>query len=169
MKDNENEKSNAGMHPSTLACYLPSSCDCESCQSAYRYRPGWFLPEEINKLLTYFKAIDISELLGKDRFAIDWWNDDEEILVLAPNIVGNDNMQYPTDPRGQCVFFRNSKCGIHEIKPFECSRYIHTEDDVSERHENVAKEWKRSNILQPFRDDMEFHSWSMLDGIHSPL
>ena len=160
----ESKKATEDTHSSLSACYLPSVCDCEKCQNACKNRPGWFLPEEINSLFAHFKANNISQLLGKDKFAIDWWIDDEEnILVLAPNIVGNDSIQYPANPRGQCVFFKGGKCNIHEIKPFECSRYIHTEKDISKRHEEVAKEWRQNNILEAFRDDIEYHSWSIFD------
>ena len=83
-----------------------SSCTCEICRNACKGRPGWFVPEQVPEIEDFFGK-KINELLGKE-LAIDWGTDiemKENILLLAPNIVGNESIQYPPVPEGKCVFF----------------------------------------------------------------
>ena len=55
----------------------------------------------------------------------------------------NPGREYPANPRGQCMFYKNGLCSIHEVKPFECKEYICGSDieDVKNRHKSVAMEW----------------------------
>ena len=130
------------------------SCKCDSCQSACRHKPGWFKPEQVKVLLDHFKVNSIRDLL-EAGFAIDWWTSNQDILVLAPNIIGNeDRIQYPGNPRGVCVFYNNGLCDIHDIRPFECAALLHGGDKYHGRHESVAKLWKESPILDKFEDEI---------------
>lgn len=131
------------------------NCKCESCQNACRGRPGWFKPEQIKSLLKYFKVKTIKGLLGKNKLAIDWWNDSpKDVLVLAPNLEENDDIQYPKNPQGECVFFKKGKCSIYKIRPFECREYIHTDkqNKLELRHKAVMKTWKESTLLDKYQD-----------------
>jgi len=93
------------------------SCNCQYCKSACLKKPGWFLPHQVEDLLKYFQVDNIRDLLETSQFAIDWWEgDDDNILVLAPNIIDNDDIQYPANPHGRCVFYKNNKCSIYEIR-----------------------------------------------------
>jgi len=129
---------------------MSKSCKCEICQSACRNKPGWYKPDQVKKVMEYFEVKHIKDLLGKDKFAIDWWVEKEgDILVLAPNIKGNDWIEYPNWPTGECVFFTGGLCTIHEIKPFECADYIHNEVGKENRHKEISELWKNENMLNP--------------------
>ncbi|MBD5636139.1 MAG: hypothetical protein IAI49_16850, partial [Candidatus Eremiobacteraeota bacterium] len=76
--------------------------------------------------------------------SVDWWEAGDELYVLSPAVVGgNPGGMFSFDPRGQCVFFSNGRCEIHEAKPFECRAYTHTNDydGVQSRHRYIANEW----------------------------
>lgn len=144
------------------------SCQCKTCKNACKSRPGWVKPEQAKILMEYFRVTSIRDLLGENKFAIDWWNgNDADILILAPNIKGNNNIQYPKDPRGECVFFKNDKCEIHTIKPFECASFIHTDSGraVEKRHEKVSQLWAKSDILSDFEDEIECESFGLFDQL----
>ena len=133
------------------------SCCCEQCKFACGYRPGWFLPQQIPMLKKRFNVEEIRDMLGENKLAIDWWNDDhEDILILAPNIIGNTDIQYPRDPRAACIFFKNDRCSIYNVRPFECAVYFHDQEDkqIHERHKYVAMEWRKSDLLKEFSDSV---------------
>ena len=124
------------------------SCQCEECKMACKNKPGWFMPNQIPKLLKFFNVKKISEL-WKHGFAIDWWEGEPTTYILAPNIIGNENKKYPEDPHGECVFFVNGKCKIHDVKPFECKEYFHSDTFASDRHEFIAQKWgERPELLE---------------------
>lgn len=139
-------------------------CSCDGCKNACKYKPGWFLPEQVKDLLAFFNVKTVNDLLKKG-FAIDWWNEKNDILVLAPNIKGNNDLQYPSDPRGECVFFEEGNCKIYDVRPFECKAYSHKQSkrEVDEMHDFVAKKWNNSNILKEFEDTIICHSFGLLD------
>ena len=142
------------------------SCECIKCKQACTVRPGWFLPGQVDILLNHFNAKSIRELLPHG-FAIDWWQDSpKDILVLAPNITGNLGIQYPGNPQGTCVFFKDEKCAIHKIKPFECSELICGDGDkVPDRHEEVAKQWKGVHTLDDITGDVWTEGFSLFDSL----
>ena len=143
-----------------------TSCQCESCQRACQCKPGWFTPNQISGLLEYFQAKNINQLLKTRKFAIDWYIGNKEyILVLAPNIIGNSDIQYHADPTGQCVFFKNKKCEIYEIRPIECALYSHNlkMNEIEKIKNWIITKWKKSNILEKYRKRIEFESYSLLD------
>ncbi len=142
-------------------------CKCDGCKNACKYRPGWFLPKQVNSLLEYFNVKTIEELLKTGKVAIDWWEgDDPNILILAPNVINNAEIYYPADPRGCCIFYTDELCDIHKIKPYECSMYSHKDkdkdkDDGEDRHKMIMNKWKAVDILEEFRKDMVFESFSI--------
>lgn len=154
-----------------------SSCECLTCQGACSEKPGWFVPEQVPLLLKYWMVNDLEELLvdyttnyeKANKLAIDWWNaDGSMILILAPNIKGNYNIQYPADPRGECVFHReDGKCDIYPIRPYECGKYHHNnvQETISKRHFDISRLWAASNILEKFEDRVEQKSFSLIDMI----
>ena len=72
-----------------------NECKCDGCKNACKYRPGWFLPNQVDDLLKYFNVKTIEELLNTGKIAIDWWiDDDENVMVLAPNVKGNEEIYY---------------------------------------------------------------------------
>ncbi len=102
----------------------------------------------------------------KNGFAIDWYNEDKNILVFTPNIKGNeDSIQYPADPRGECIFFNNGKCDIYKIRPFECKEYIHTDvkEIADKRHVKVKNEWEKSNLLKKYENIIDCQQLNFFD------
>lgn len=79
-----------------------------------------------------------AELLGMttqeffDKYVIvDYWFGDDTpgnntVFTLSPLFGNLDSKITPISPLGCCVFLdENSKCRIHEAKPFECKSYLH--------------------------------------------
>lgn len=148
-------------------------CNCDECISACQFRPGWFLPSQINKLKEYFKVKTIRDLLGPERLAIDWANHvgifDEDVLILAPNIIDNDCIQYPRDPRRQCVFLdcKNKTCRIYCIRPYECAWYNHDriDEEIEKNRDYIIKKWAETDILESFRSEVDCYEMSIYDYI----
>lgn len=118
-------------------------CACTKCQN----KPGWFLPAEVERVAEHLD-LPLEEVFQKYLMA-DYWEADHEIaddvFVLAPAIVGETpGEEYPADPQGTCVFYRNGRCSIHPVKPFECREYLHNQSTevVHERHLAVARAWQ---------------------------
>jgi hypothetical protein len=128
----------------------PPDCTCPTCQSACIEKPGWFMPGEAEKVAEYL-GITLPELFA-EHLAIDWWKDDgdderiiDTVFVLAPGIVtAPAGQEYPGYPKGQCRFFKDGRCSIHPVKPFECREAIHGTPSgvVHARHADVAVAWK---------------------------
>jgi Fe-S-cluster containining protein len=115
------------------------SCTCHVCRAACSEQPGWFLPGEAEKVADYLK-LSLQELFDS-RLGVDWRDLYEPIFVLAPALVDEEpGEEYPGNPKGRCVFFKDGRCEIHEVKPYECREYLHY-DEVRERHEETARAW----------------------------
>lgn len=144
-------------------------CNCTKCQKSCMNKPGWFLPWQVKDLLKHFGVKNIREMLGENQLAIDWWNGwcEDDILILAPNIKSNMNIQYPKSPSGKCVFFEHGKCTIYEIRPFECADGLcmDSEDKCQKRHEYIAKQWKKTKILEDFKDEIDCVELSIFDAM----
>ncbi len=140
-------------------------CKCEKCKDSCSYRPGWFLPEQIESLLKHFKKKTIRELLESKKIVIDWYEGAEDILLLAPNIKKNNEIYYPADPRGECVFYICGLCEIHNIKPFECAESIHSSssEENEKRHDNISEEWEKTTILEEFRNEIYVEELGFFD------
>lgn len=115
------------------------SCFCEQCKSACNFKPGWFLPGEAEQVSIYLK-ISLEDLF-KTRLAVDWWVSGSDIFVLSPAIINGDvGEEFPSNPRGICIFFKQDLCEIHPVKPFECREMVHDEK-LNKRHKGVANTW----------------------------
>ncbi len=144
---------------------MKKNCECEVCKSYCVRRPGWFAPDQIEDLKKHFKVKDIKGLLDTGKLAIDWWEEEVPVLVLAPNIIGNDEIYYPADPRSQCVFYKNGLCSIHKIKPFECRESHHDNNHSAKLHEKAADKWRENKILEKFRDQVEVEPMDMFSSM----
>lgn len=118
------------------------SCFCEECKAACRYKPGWFLPGEAEEVAAHLK-ISLEELF-ETKLAVDWWigTSEPDTFLLSPTVVSNGaGTEFPGNPQGTCIFFKEGLCEIHPVKPFECREMIHGEKDNS-RHGQVADAWR---------------------------
>lgn len=150
----------------------PNECDCHKCGGACTHKPGWFSPEEIAPLAA---ALGLTEQqLFDQHLQVDWWNNDEggDTFVLSPAVVGGDvGDMFDRDPRGTCAWLKDGNCAIHALgKPFECSRYVHTDSDeaVAARHEAVATAWaapeQQAKVAQLLgREPESGGDWGMFD------
>lgn len=119
-------------------------CQCNNCQAACTFKPGWFLPgeaEKAAKLLNMSLQEFFCEYLG-----VDWWEDTDDIFVLAPALTSMiPGEEYPARPTGTCVFYgEDGLCKIHEAKPHECRELDHesTQDQIHNRHKATGLAWK---------------------------
>jgi hypothetical protein len=128
------------------------SCTCKTCRLACGHKAGWFKPSEINKLA---KAMGLTNKQLFDKYlAVDWWeggmdSDLDNIFVIAPAFKnGSSGIEYPGDPRGECVFFVKGKCQIHnQGKPYECAMYYHDLDNPGNIHMSIAKSWIKHQTM----------------------
>jgi Fe-S-cluster containining protein len=122
-----------------------SSCTCQSCQGACKRKPGWFKPGEVEAVAA-FMGLTLPELFAK-HLAADWWEDSEPTFVLSPGIIrfGEPHVgtEMPGNPLGQCVFYKDGRCSIHKVKPFECRAYHHelTHEQVKTNHRAAFEAW----------------------------
>jgi len=117
-----------------------SSCQCEICKRGCEFKPGWFMPGQI-ELSAADLGISPKQFFDK-YLGIDWWVADDDIYVFAPATTEmKTGQEYPGDPRGCCVFYVDELCTIHSTKPFECAETIHSEK-ANGLHEAVANAWK---------------------------
>jgi hypothetical protein len=137
-----------------------TECACTDCQRACTGKPGWFRPGEPERAAALLGVT--LPVLFQTRLAVDWWEDhpdaDGHVYVIAPALVGEEpGVEYPGDPNGTCVFFKDGRCEIHAAKPFECAALAHgdSNDAIYERHKAVATEWiaHRGQIVDLLGDE----------------
>ena len=120
-------------------------CECKICQTACSHKPGWFIPGEVEESAK-FLGLSVNDFFKK-YLGVDWWeNSIKDIFVLAPATTRMQRgSEYPGNPKGKCVFFKNNKCEIHKVKPFECRDSMHDDDasTVYKRHQDIAMKWKQ--------------------------
>jgi Fe-S-cluster containining protein len=122
------------------------SCACRDCRGACERKPGWFLPGEAEKAATHL-GLSMQEFFTT-YLAVDWWEASDGLpdttFVMSPAVVGNPTgEEFPGNPDGQCVFYQEGRCRIHEVKPHECAQLWCGEpgDVVGPRHLATAKAW----------------------------
>lgn len=125
---------------------MEHNCQCDACKNACSFKPGWFKPGQVEKVAEFFNT-PLKELFDT-KLMVDWYTDpdEEDVFLLSPAVVGGQaGSEFPGDPKGRCVFLtEDRKCGIYEVRPFECAEYIHEtrSSEVEERHAAVAQTWK---------------------------
>ncbi len=119
------------------------SCECSICKSACKNKPGWFKPDEAEKVAKYLN-ITMKQFFDK-YLSVDWYQEDgKDYYPLSPvakiNFAGK---MWPYNPTGECVFFENGRCKIYIVVPFECREYYHedTREVCKKRHSKTAKLW----------------------------
>ena len=115
------------------------SCTCSECQSYCQHKPGWFLPGEAEQLALHL-GISLQDLFDS-KLAVDWWVSNPDIFLLSPAIIsGEIGMEFPANPRGDCIFFEDDLCKIHPVRPFECRETFHNENN-DRLHKQIADSW----------------------------
>ncbi|OGQ23620.1 MAG: hypothetical protein A3I05_06345 [Deltaproteobacteria bacterium RIFCSPLOWO2_02_FULL_44_10] len=112
------------------------SCQCEKCRECCTRDPGWFLPEEIKPAADFLK---LSEEDFRKQYCTE--HQVEGTIVLAPKrkplvsrlsarascaqsswSVLTKPIAAAHSPHSGCIFFRENKCSIHPVKPYECRK-----------------------------------------------
>ena len=122
-------------------------CSCDRCQSLCCSKPGWFMPQEI-ELVARKLNVATGDLFKRhltiDAVLIAEADRPTGVYVLAPAIVDRKSAAI-SDPaaRGSCVWFKNGKCDIHEMKPAECRATDHSSSarDSDMLRASILKQW----------------------------
>ena len=138
---------------------IKKSCTCKHCIECCYYKPGWFLPGEAEKVAAYL-GLSVQETFDK-YLAVDYWeryeDDRGNILVLSPaTTIMEPGTMYPSAPCGQCIFLRDNRCSIHEVKPYECRQTTHLKDQIS-YHEKVAFSWDKEEYQEQCHNLLMFN------------
>jgi hypothetical protein len=123
------------------------SCTCEKCVRACEKTPGWFAPGEAEKVAEFMK-MDFEEFavlyLIKDH--CDNANAEDAPYVWSPrkSIDGEEKIRLWANQwrRGTCIFLKEFRCSIHEVKPFECknsysckgNKIYHIRDKIEQQY-----------------------------------
>ena len=89
---------------------LSYPCSCKACSNGCNFGSGSFTDDQIPKLASYL-GISEQELKEKYLETITKFN----TARFRPKIERKEGKPY-----GKCVFFKESKCQIHAVKPLEC-------------------------------------------------
>lgn len=141
------------------------SCQCDKCKAACLRKPGWFLPGEAEKVAKHLK-ISLEELF-KTKLAIDWWKTSPSIFVLSPAVIsGTTGDEFPANPNGACIFFKDGLCEIHPVKPYECQIMNH-DIPAGDDHKLIAEAWKahQSQIEDLLGRKPISKGWSIFDHL----
>ncbi len=122
-------------------------CSCDRCQSLCHNKPGWFAPQQI-ELVARKRGVTIENLFKNylviDAVLITEAGKPKGAYVLAPAIVGTGS-GIIADPaaRGTCVWLKDGKCEIHEVKPTECRVTDHSTSprDNDLLRASILKQW----------------------------
>jgi Fe-S-cluster containining protein len=148
-------------------------CQCQTCQNACKYKPGWFRPGEVEKVADFLQ-ISLNRLF-KEKLAVDFLyrSDDgnSPVFVLSPATTSGDpGKEFPFDPRGQCVFYKDGKCEIHPVKPHDCRAYDHTQtgDQSLPTHYETGDSWSdhQDQIKSLLGRDPELPSVGLFDFLN---
>jgi len=133
-----------------------SECQCIDCRSACMNKPGWFAPGEAEKAAAH-QNLSLKEFFDK-YLVVDWWEDSPNVFVLAPTTTTVDpGGMMSARPNGQCVFFKDGKCDIHEVKPMECRKYEHARNEV---HAYVADLWRKKKHHNQIKSLLGKEPWA---------
>ena len=113
------------------------ACNCEKCREVCQQRPCWPTPKEAQALLDKGYS---------DRLMLDHWgrlgSKGGNIYLLSPAIAGYEKKGAPFLPLGQCTFYSEGGCEIHELKPIEGRLTTPCQKKVDKGlHKHVADLW----------------------------
>lgn len=134
-------------------------CSCVVCQSACEAmfgKPGRFLPDELEKAAA-LKNLSVQEFFNKYCGVEGPLFDHEDVFFwITPAITAmTPGAEYPAYPRGQCVFYKDGKCDIHDAKPYECRETLCCAE---------LRDTERSVAAQQTRQDTLITQWNLIDS-----
>lgn len=92
--------------------FYQSECQCDRCKRACnKTRPCWGTPKDILKI--------INAGYGK-KLMLDWWGnmvgDEIDFYMIVPAIKGYESYRAPIYPIGECTFYKDGLCELHNLK-----------------------------------------------------
>ncbi len=121
-------------------------CVCELCIQCCKRAPGWFAPEEAEKVAAYLR-LDF-DLFVKTYLIKDYWVGGP--FVWSPRKVGVDTdrdiaMWSAAWSEAPCVFLTDKdRCMIHPVKPYECRESFACSLKRRDLREEIAELWKKA-------------------------
>ena len=75
---------------------------------------------------------------------------------------------FPESGKGICGFFKDGRCTIHAVKPFECKLNLHSKSALDGAHREVADSWDtpehQQQIIDLYGDEPYVYEPSSLLG-----
>lgn len=124
-----------------------SECACDRCVKACHEYPGWFLPAEAERAAerigipfeTFSKALILDHCSNQEVGDAPYVYSPRKIGVDRPD----DRIRSPNAQmvKGKCVFLGDdNRCGIHEVKPFECREVFVCQRKLASRND-IEQKW----------------------------
>ncbi len=130
-----------------------TSCSCDACKEACLNSPGWFLPGEVERLADYLNLT--LEALFRKFLAIGTTHmpDGSRRHGVMPHKLRDHKkpgalwtLAELAEP-GRCIFYDHGKCSIYPVRPFECSRMIHSHrKETKQLRQFIVEQWTRGPL-----------------------
>lgn len=111
---------------------MTRDCTCDKCVESCHRMPGLMIPGDAERIAKFLNITreQLEEKLIKN------YQYDENLLVLQPRKVGSDPDEkiasdHYTNTKGTCVFLKNDRCIINEVKPYECREALLCEKQIN--------------------------------------
>ena len=142
--------------PRSLGQWPASSCDCSACRQACLNSPGWFLPDQLESLADHL-GVPLREVFRR-------------YLAVGTTLMPDGRLRHGVMPHklrdhkrpgsvwrleelaepGRCIFYDRGHCTIYPVRPFECSRMLHSRVQGAERLRHwIVERWTPAR-LKPF-------------------
>ena len=130
-----------------------SSYDCADCRAACLNSPGWFMPDQVPRLVAA-SGLPLEELF-RTRLGVGVTRmpDGSTTRGVMPHKLqdrkkpgGLWTLEEIARP-GRCVFFDRGRCTIYAHRPYECARMIHGDGhDAVALRRRVAPAWRETDL-----------------------
>lgn len=105
--------------------FTRTHCSCAQCKAACRTMPGTLAPGDVERIADYFGVEITPDFISKnfrasDGFRIHKSGEHMTVPTIVPAQKSN----------GECIFYANGSCTVHEVSPFGCSQFMVCDDTV---------------------------------------
>ena len=96
--------------PNETLLSMAPPCTCSKCSHGCKFGSGYLFENEAGKIAEHLK-------ITLDNFKKEYL---DEIEIFNTKAYRFKLLKKNAFPYGKCVFFRDSLCSIHEVKPLHC-------------------------------------------------
>jgi Fe-S-cluster containining protein len=133
---------------------MTEDCNCTQCQDACKRTPGWFKFGEPEKAAE-FMGLTLKDFFDK-HLVVNYYGHrgTKDVYTLTPVIIGHPaGGMAPFNPLGVCGFYKDGKCSIHSVKPFECRETIHymSYEEAKVKNMEAKKTWDNPEAQKQIR------------------